>query len=287
MKIALTGSTGVLGKTFFRKFNKKYSFTFFSDRVENSAALEDWIQKEKPDAVLHFAALVPTSICEQNPSKAILSNVIGTSHLLQAVYHHCPSAWIFIASSSHVYANSTQMISEASKTEPITFYGLTKLQQEQTALYLAGLWKLNVCVGRIFSYSAQDQKDNYFIPSVVRKLFRAAPSDKLQFFGGGNVRDFLTAEDVVVAIAKLMKGKVSGIFNICSGKGRKIENIILDIQKVLGRMDLKIQVEKDKNKSKLIGSNKKLVSKIYYTPEFDLKKITLQIAERLKHADRN
>jgi nucleoside-diphosphate-sugar epimerase len=71
------------------------------------------------DGIFHFAAMVPTIEVDKDPLKAMRVNALGTLNLLEICRlrfskENCP--WIFVASTSHVYASSSeqQFVSETS-----------------------------------------------------------------------------------------------------------------------------------------------------------------------------
>ena len=57
-------------------------------------------------------------------------------------------------------------IRENTKCNPQNYYGYTKYLAEKYLLKK----KINVCIGRIFSYSSNSQKQSFFIPSIINKL---------------------------------------------------------------------------------------------------------------------
>lgn len=280
MKIGITGSKGVLGQYFLDLYkNNPEIITCYHDRMENVKALENWLMEQKPDVLLHFAAVVPVQKCENEPEFAIQTNVTGTANLLRIVRDVCSKAWVFIPSSSHIYKTSERKLSENSVADPATFYGITKLFQEKTALSLSKLWNLHICVGRIFSFSGKGQKETYFFPAIIRKIKGAPVGSRVEFFGGGNVRDFLSASEVVHSVDKLMKKRFCGVVNICGGQGLKIEFLIRAIVKIMKREDLEIVVQKDKKSTRLIGNNILLKKIIRYDPKLDLSGLIREISD--------
>ena len=114
---------------------------------------------------------------------------------------------------------------------------------------------MNICIGRIFSFSSKKQKENFFIPSVIRKL-KDKKSKIVEFDNVNHERDFLTIEDIVKAIKILYNKRKKGVFNICSSKKVKLSDIITELNRYFRK---KILIKsKNKNNLMLIGDNKKL-----------------------------
>lgn len=103
-KILITGGVGTVGHSFIKKYYDQYDFINFSRNEKNIAALanqfpgvksiigdiQDGDQlinlfiKEKPDVVIHAAALKHVNLAEQNPSKTIEINVLGSLNVIKA-----------------------------------------------------------------------------------------------------------------------------------------------------------------------------------------------------------
>ena len=144
-------------------------------------------------------------------------------------------------------------ISEKINADPITKYGKTKLVAENVLLKE----RLNICIGRIFSFTHKSHQDSYLIPSIYKKIKQS--NGKLVIFENLNhFRDFLDLEDICDAIKILMKKKKTGVYNICSSKKVNLKKIATYLAK-----KKKIQYKFKKKKYKittLIGENKKLKS---------------------------
>ena len=57
--IAITGSSGVLGKYFIKKYNN-YKYDIFKGDIKNYNEVKKWIINTNANYILHFAAKVPT-----------------------------------------------------------------------------------------------------------------------------------------------------------------------------------------------------------------------------------
>ena len=77
MKCAITGSTGVLGRNFIKKF-PKIKFIKYQGNILNKKKLGNWILKNDFDYLLHFAAVVPTAIAKKNYNFVKKVNYEGT-----------------------------------------------------------------------------------------------------------------------------------------------------------------------------------------------------------------
>ena len=247
--IGITGSTGVLGRALLRHWahiDQTVQFIPFKGDIQNYSDLDNWFRGiEKLDGLLHFAALVPTGEVDKDPLKAFRINALGTMNLLEACRlrfskETCP--WIFVASSSHVYASSSeqQFVTETSPLNPVSTYGLTKAQGDAWTEVYRNKYQLPVCTGRIFSYSAPDQAASFFIPSLIQKIKEAAENARLEIRGLDGTRDFLTVQQIIQAIQWLYTRKTIGVFNIGTGTAIKLFDIAESVRIKLGRNDVTI-----------------------------------------------
>lgn len=250
-KMGLTGATGVLGRTLIA-LAPHIEWLPFKGDLKSFEETERWIQECSADgvtAIIHLAALVPTHVIDQSPQLGVEVNVIGTCHLISAIANAKTKTdfnpWVFMASTSHVYASSQHPLNEDSPLSPISAYGLTKLQGEQWAERLAAKVRLKLCIGRIFSYSSPLQANSYFLPSMIQKLSSAPKNSCLQIPGLSGKRDFWSAQDVATSILYLEQQRAEGTFNVASGHSMYLSEIVTRLQNLLSRQDLVIEETKE------------------------------------------
>ncbi|CAF1293519.1 unnamed protein product [Adineta steineri] len=247
--IGVTGSTGVLGRALFKNWshaNQNVEFVSFKGDIKNQSDVNDWLCNiPKINGLLHFAAMVPTSDVDKDPLKAFHVNTLGTLNILEAcrlnfTKETCP--WIFIASTSHVYASTSQkqFVTETSPLNPVSTYGVTKAQGDQWADVYRSKYNLPICTGRIFSYSDPNQAASFFIPSLIAKIKDAPADARLEIRGLDGTRDFITVQQIIGTIQLLFLQKAIGIFNIGTGTAVSLFDIAQSVREKLGRSDVTI-----------------------------------------------
>lgn len=242
-RIGLTGATGVLGSALRRAAGGVTWFPFAGD-IRDGDLVRRWIADAGPlDAVMHFAAVVPTARVDQHPDDAFGVNVGGTVHLLEAIRARqgSPQPWVCVISTCHVYKSTEAPLTEEAPVEPVSLYGLTKLQSEQWALAYMKHYGLKVCVPRLFSYSDPGQAQSYFLPSTIARLNAAPPNGTLEIRGAGDRRDFSCTADIVAALLYLWRCRARGVFNVGSGVGVRVLDIVEHLKQLLGRSDVTLQ----------------------------------------------
>ena len=132
MKIALTGSDGMLGSDIKNVFSdvELINFTLHDFDITNLDGSHKAIKEAKPDYLIHVAAYTDVDGCESNPETAFLVNGIGARNITMACEDiGCPVIYI---STDYVFdGTKKETYNEWDKTNPINVYGLSKLMGEQ------------------------------------------------------------------------------------------------------------------------------------------------------------
>ena len=81
IKFGITGHTGSLGKILV-KSKKNIKYFLFKGDIRKKDNIKDWFSKNKFDAVIHLAAIVPIKTVNNNKKKALEVNYLGTKNLL-------------------------------------------------------------------------------------------------------------------------------------------------------------------------------------------------------------
>lgn len=242
-RIGLTGHRGVLG-TCLQRENSAVEWVNFPGDIRNYEEVRAWVQASLPlDGLLHLAAMVPVGKVEAQPQAAFQTNVGGACHILEAIRETvgastCP--WIFLGSTSHVYASSDQRLAEDAEIRPISLYGFTKWQAEELGMMYASKYQMPICLGRIFSYSSALQPSSYFIPSLIEKIKTSPQGATLEIPGLKGFRDFVSTRQINQAIEFLRQKRMVGPVNIGTGTAVRLMDIALTIRAKLGRDDIKI-----------------------------------------------
>ena len=166
------------------------------------------------DVIFNLAAS-KKNICLSNPQKDLQINGGGTLNLLQlAVKYHVKK---FVhASTGSVYGNVKPQV-EDGKTNPVSYYGISKLAGENYVKLFAE--KLDIAILRYFHVYGTRQEDadglGGVIPIFLRRIHQNAP---LFVYGDGSQsRCFTYVKDVVKANLAMLDNKTDNrIFNCVS-----------------------------------------------------------------------
>ncbi len=261
LRFGITGSTGSLGKNLI-KVNKNIKFIKFKGDVRNKSKVRNWIKDNKLDVLIHLAAIVPIKTVNKNKKKAYYVNYYGTKNIVDEILNS-RIKWFFFSSTSHVYKSSKKKILENFRKDPISFYGKTKYLAEKYIIKKLGNTQTKYCIGRIFSTSNSNQKKNYLVPDLIKKVRNSKNTISLKNLN--HYRDFISMMEISKIIISLYKIRYQGVINIGRGKGILLKDIARLICKKYGKKYKFIDNDKP---SYLISNNDRL--KKY----FKLKKIT-------------
>ena len=230
IKCGITGGTGSIGSVLIKKISDFKFIKFYGD-ITNKKSVDSWIKKNNFDLIIHLAALVPIKSVNKNKKKAYNVNFNGTRNLIDSILKFNVSLkWFFFASTSHVYKSKFGKISENHITKPLNTYGQTKLKAENYIKQKFNKVGIKYCIGRIFSTTSVNQKKNYFVPDIKRKIYKSNKS-LLKFENLNHYRDFISPHDISKILLLLWKKKYNGIINIASGKPILLKKIFLLILK--------------------------------------------------------
>ena len=259
--IGVTGSSGVLGNKFINKF-KNNSFIKCTIDIQDRKKVFQWIGDNQFDLLLHFAAIVPINEVNKDKLKAKSVNYIGTKNIVDCLISS-NIKWFFFSSTSHVYESTKKKIKETSKVSPISYYGKTKYLAEKYIIKKLLNTKTKYCIGRIFSTSNNNQKQNYLIPDLNKKIKKVKKLIKLNDLN--HYRDFISMNEISKIIFCLYKKKFKGVINIGRGNGVLLKDIAILICKKFKKECVFID---NKKPTFLIANNYKL--KRYYQLKKDI-----------------
>lgn len=198
----------------------------------DAPALGAAIRTAAPDHVVHLAAIAFPGHAEAASIYRV--NLTGTLTLLEALVREgFGRNRVLLPSTGTVYASSESgELLETAPLAPATHYAVSKLAMEHMARMYAR--SLPITVVRPFNYTGPGQHEPYLIPKIVRHFAERAATIEL-----GNVdviRDFLDVRSVVDVYQRLLNtpAAAGGTFNVCSGKGVAIRDLVAMLEELTG-----------------------------------------------------
>ncbi|MGB9743284.1 MAG: NAD-dependent epimerase/dehydratase family protein [Minisyncoccales bacterium] len=250
----------------------KSKFIFLKCNITNRARLEKNIARFKPNTIIHLAALHFIPDCNQNPSKTLLTNVVGTQILLDIAHKRNIKNFLF-TSSAAVYKPSRHPYKETGPLCPIDIYGLSKKAAEELVQLYGKYHNIKFIILRLFNVYGLNDPNLHIIPLLLSQLKK---SERIRVGRLDTFRDYIYIDDVIEVLVKILKsrrGFDNSIYNIGTGKKYSGHSLIKMISKITGR---KILTYRDKNliravDRKILVANIKKFSKAYsWKPKYNL-----------------
>ena len=247
------------------------------------------------DTVIHCAA---KSLVEESFASAQLYsqvNTDGTDTLLKAMAQSGVNKIIF-SSTAAVYgdANDNPLL-ENSQINPINPYGQSKYAAEQLVTEFVEKGKAAVTF-RYFNVAGSYKSDNgellaenhqnetHLIPKILKNTLRNGVDSKVEIYGdnfptkdGTCIRDYLHVQDLahahLLALEKLEMG-VSKVFNLGSGVGYSVLEVLNEIEKVMGvKLNRVISPARKGDPAVLMAAIDKAKDQLGWKPEASLNEI--------------
>jgi GDP-4-dehydro-6-deoxy-D-mannose reductase len=204
----------------------------------------------KPDYIFHLAAQSLLTDSWRDPEQTLVINTLGTLHLLEAVRAAGLDPVIEIACSSDEYASQSagdSPITESTLFGPYSPYGVSKLAADILGYIYWQNYGMKIVRIRPFSIIGP-RKTSDACSDFARDIAEIESGKKAKL-GVGNleaVRDFVDVRDAVKAMWLLAeKGSPGQVYNICSGKGLRVKEI-LDTLISLSSRQIEIDQEPDR-----------------------------------------
>lgn len=225
---------------------------FYQGDIRNRAFIDSVFEKEKIDAVIHFAANSLVGESMTNPLKYYDNNLCGTKVLLESMVAHGIDKIVF-SSTAATYGEPERVpILETDRTEPTNTYGETKLSMEKMfkwtgkahGLRFVSLRYFNACGAHASGNIGEAHNpESHLIPLILQ--IPNGQRESISIFGddyetkdGTCIRDYIHVTDLaeahILAVKYLQNGNESNIFNLGNGYGFTVKEVIDAARKVTG-----------------------------------------------------
>jgi GDP-4-dehydro-6-deoxy-D-mannose reductase len=298
MRALVTGAEGFVGPylisflkkegidafgTYFRSESKKKNF--YRMDVTDKEEVFNLMKKIKPDYLFHLAGFSSVKASFDNPELCMKINVEGTRNILDAIFQNSLKTKILVVSSAEVYGKPKFLpITEEHPLSASSPYGESRIKQEELCAEYAknGLF---IVISRSFNHTGPEQTDTFVIPSFAKQIALIEKSKQKVINVGnlGAVRDFSDVRDVVRAYYMLLKkGNKGEKYNVCSGKGYVLKDILKKLTYISGA---DILIEKDTERMRaadipaLVGDNTRIRETTGWKPEIDIDETLRDVLE--------
>jgi len=219
--------------------------------IRDGYSMQFIFRRVQPDYCFHLAAQSFVHESWYSPLETLGTNVLGTTNVLEAIRSECPHCRVMIAGSSEEYGKvhpNELPITEENPLRPMSPYGVSKVATDKLGILYHMSYGLKVVVTRAFNHTGPRRGEVFVVSNFAKQVAEiekgAPPVIKV-----GNLeacRDFTDVRDMVKAYwLVITKGEPGEVYNICSGKDVKIQDILTML---LGWASCKIEVERDESR---------------------------------------
>ncbi len=269
-KVLVTGGAGFIGSHTVRRLRQAGHHVVVFDSLEKGhaaairdvplrvgsledvAAVAETLAEETPDAVVHFAAYIEAGESMKNPGKYFRNNTANTLSLLQAMAGAGVGCFLF-SSTAAVYGNPAELpIPETAVKAPTNPYGESKWLVERALPWIRSGPGIRSVSLRYFNAAGASpdgdigeshDPETHLIPLILETLLGKRPV--VRVFGtdyptpdGTCVRDYIHVDDLarahVLALDALLGGDPSPAFNVGTGRGHSVREVIAAVGEVTG-----------------------------------------------------
>ncbi len=256
----------------------------FKDKIEllegdirDAASMRNLVEKIKPDWVFHLAAQSYVPMSWKAPVETLSTNIIGEANLFEACRKTDCDPLIHIAGSSEEYGfvlPDEVPIKETNPLRPLSPYGVSKVAQDLLAFQYFKSYGLKVIRTRAFNHTGPRRGEVFATSNFARQIVMIEKGKAEPIIRVGNldaVRDFSDVRDIARAYTlALEKGEPGEVYNICSGKGIKIRQL-LDMLLAQSKVDIEIKEDPARIRPSdvgfLIGDATRFRAKTGWRPE--------------------
>ncbi len=253
-----------------------------ADTETLTKALKDF----KADAVMHFAAATYVGESVENPNYHYGNNIEGTRSLLNAMRAADVDRMLFSSTCATYGMTDSPTMSEETPQDPFSPYARTKLAVEWMIRDFAHAYGLGFTLLRYFNAAGADpdgahgedhNPENHLIPLVLQTAL--GQRDKIMIFGedyptpdGTCIRDYIHTADLAQAHRLAIEATAPGtadVFNIGTGNGQSVKEIISACEKVVGHdIPQELAERRPGDPPRLVADPTKLKTKLGWEPQY-------------------
>lgn len=263
---------------------------FIQGNIGDPDLLKQLFSNYPIDAVMHFAAFIDVGESVKEPRKYFQNNVVNTQILLKAMIKHQIRHFVFSSTAAIFGEPRFPLIDETHPMVPINPYGYTKWRVEQILHEFDRQHQLTYSALRYFNAAGGDpegeiknyQKTSHnLIPKILHSV-KNPRKEPLIVNGldyptpdGTCVRDYIHIADLGAAhirvLEDLLKGGPSTVYNLGSGRGYSVKEVITACEEVLQqKISYSIGQRREGDTAILLADSSKAFRELQWKPRYSL-----------------
>ena len=254
---------------------------FIEGDLADREQIETALSSSRPDAVMHFAANALVGESMHNPSKYFRNNISNGLNLLDAMIAAGVRRMVFSSTCAIFGPPDRLPIDETASPRPISPYGESKLTFEKLLRWYDEIYGVKFVCLRYFNASGATEKfgedhrpETHLIPAVLKVALGQRPN--LEIYGtdyetpdGTCIRDYIHIVDLAQAHILALGTTSSGSYNLGTGGGSSVREVITACRKITGRkIDTIEKPRRPGDPARLIASSEKIKDELGWRPQF-------------------
>ncbi len=242
-------------------------------RYERVAAA---VARVRPDAVLHLAAMSTVTGAHDDAADVYRTNFWGTYNLLRALQEAGFRGRLLYVGSGAVYGDAARLglpLREDAPLRPTSAYAVSKVAAEALCYQWSRAAEFEIVLARPFNHTGPGQERRFALSDFAAQIAEIKLGRRPPVLSAGNVtvrRDFTDVRDIVAAYALLLQRGANGaVYNVCSGAGRRLEEIIQQLVRLAGvqvRIEVSAERVRDNDASDIHGDCTRIREELGWAP---------------------
>ncbi len=182
------------------------TYQYRSLDVTQPSEVDEVVAQEKPDVIIHTAALTKVDYCEQHRELCYRLNVKAVDHIVQAALKH--DCLLVHLSTDFIFSGKKRLLTEEDLPGPVNYYGQTKLEAEQRIIE-SGVKHAIVRTAIVYGVVPHLSRSNIILwvkESLKRGKTIHVVDDQFQ--------TPTLAEDLAIGCFLIAQKRAKGIFNV-------------------------------------------------------------------------
>jgi GDP-4-dehydro-6-deoxy-D-mannose reductase len=257
--------------------------------LNDPASAASLLDEVAPDRVVHLAAQSSVHRSWIDPGGTLRTNVLGLVNLLDAVRRRGLRPAVLVVGSAEEYglvAPEDVPVKETTPLRPSSPYAVSKVAQAALARLYGPAGGMKVVLTRSFHHTGPGRGEAFAESSFARQIAEVEAGRRPPVLRVGNleaVRDYTDVRDVVRAYWELLEqGEEGEVYNVCSGRGRRIGDLLDELLRLSGaRVEIKVDPARlrPSDVPVLVGDPTRLRAATGWEPRIPLEQTLLDLLE--------
>jgi UDP-glucose 4-epimerase len=242
------------------------------------------MRQEHFDAVIHFAAFISVGESTQAPEKYFTNNTAGSLSLFEAMLQSGLRRVVFSSTAAAYGIPERDPITEDLPFAPINPYGESKVMTEKILEWLDRYREFRSIRLRYFNACGAEPEaglgemhdpETHLIPLILQAVRTGKPvtlfGDDYPTPDGTCIRDYIHVSDLaeahVLAVEHLLNGGASNVFNVGTGHGHSVKEVLESVERVTGKkVPHTVGPRREGDPPRLVANSQKLQTTLGWKP---------------------